>query len=54
MMTESIAPIQKETVGLRNEVLLLAETMKHSFQKLDFMGNRETLIKAYEKQLSLS
>ena len=31
MMTESIAPIQKETEGIRSEIRLLAETMKHGF-----------------------
>jgi hypothetical protein len=40
MTTESIAPIQKENDGIRNEIRILAETMKHGFemmdQKLDF------------------
>ena len=40
MMTESIVPIQKENEGIRNEIRILAETMKHGFemmdQKLDF------------------
>ena len=31
MMTESIAPIQKENDGIRSEIRLLAETMKHGF-----------------------
>ncbi len=31
MMTESIVPIQKETDGIRSEIRLLAETMKHGF-----------------------
>jgi hypothetical protein len=69
MMTESILPIQKETEGIRNEIRLLAETMKHGFekmdQKLDFTRNNleiqiastrenlETQIKANDKQLSL-
>jgi hypothetical protein len=35
MMTESIAPIQKETDGIRSEIRLLAETMKHGFEKMD-------------------
>ena len=35
MMTESILPIQKETEGIRNEIRLLAETMKHGFEKMD-------------------
>ena len=40
MMTESIVPIQKENEGIRSEIRILAETMKHGFemmdQKLDF------------------
>jgi len=35
MMTESIAPIQKENDGIRSEIRLLAETMKHGFEKMD-------------------
>ena len=35
MMTESIIPIQKETDGIRTEIRLLAETMKHGFEKMD-------------------
>ena len=35
LMTESIAPIQRETDGIRNEVRILAETMKNGFEKLD-------------------
>ena len=31
MRTESIAPIQKETEGIRSEIRMLAETMKHGF-----------------------
>ena len=31
MMTESILPIQKENDGIRSEIRLLAETMKHGF-----------------------
>ena len=31
MMTESIVPIQKETEGIRSEIRMLAETMKHGF-----------------------
>ena len=31
MITESIAPIQKENDGIRSEIRLLAETMKHGF-----------------------
>jgi hypothetical protein len=31
MMTESILPIQKENEGIRSEIRLLAETMKHGF-----------------------
>ena len=69
MMTESIVPIQKENEGIRNEIRILAETMKHGFemmdqkweerfqridQKLDFTReNLETQIKANDKQLSL-
>ncbi len=69
MMTESIVPMQKENEGIRSEVRLLAETMKHGFekmdQKLDFTRknlemqisstreNLETQIKANDKQLSL-
>ena len=69
MITESIAPILKENDGIRSEVRLLAETMKHGFekmdQKLDFTRNNleiqiastrenlETQIKANDKQLSL-
>jgi len=69
MMTESIVPIQKENEGIRSEIRLLAETMKHGFdkmdQKLDFTRknlemqisstreNLETQIKANDKQLSL-
>jgi hypothetical protein len=69
MMTESIIPIQKENDGIRSEIRLLAETMKHGFekmdQKLDFTRknlemqitstreNLETQIKANDKQLSL-
>ena len=33
MMTESIVPIQKETEGIRSEIRMLAETMKHGFEK---------------------
>jgi hypothetical protein len=69
MMTESIVPIQKENEGIRSEIRLLAETMKHGFekmdQKIDFTRknlemqiassreNLETQIKANDKQLSL-
>jgi exonuclease VII large subunit len=35
MITESIAPILKENDGIRSEVRLLAETMKHGFEKMD-------------------
>ena len=35
MMTESIVPIQKENEGIRSEIRLLAETMKHGFEKMD-------------------
>ena len=35
MMTESIVPIQKENDGIRSEIRLLAETMKHGFEKMD-------------------
>jgi hypothetical protein len=31
MMTESIVPIQRDTDGIRSEIRLLAETMKHGF-----------------------
>ena len=31
MRTESIVPIQKETEGIRSEIRILAETMKHGF-----------------------
>jgi hypothetical protein len=35
MITESIALIQKENDGIRSEIRLLAETMKHGFEKMD-------------------
>jgi hypothetical protein len=35
MMTESIVPIQKENEGIRNEIQILAETMKHGFEMMD-------------------
>jgi hypothetical protein len=35
IMTESILPIQKENDGIRSEIRLLAETMKHGFEKMD-------------------
>ena len=35
MMTESIVPIQKENDGIRSEIRLLAETMKHGFEMMD-------------------
>ena len=35
MTTESIVPIQKENEGIRSEIRLLAETMKHGFEKMD-------------------
>ena len=35
MMTESIVPIQKENEGIRSEIRLLAETMKHGFEMMD-------------------
>ncbi len=35
MITESIAPIQKENEGIRSEIRLLTETMKHGFEKMD-------------------
>jgi hypothetical protein len=69
MMTESIVPIQKENEGIRSEIRLLAETMKHGFEKMDqkleftrknlelqiasTRENLETQIKANDKQLSL-
>jgi len=68
-MTESITPIQKENDGIRSEIRLLAETMKHGFEKMDqkleftrknlelqiasTRENLETQIKANDKQLSL-
>jgi len=68
-MIETIAPLQKETDGIRNEVRFLAETMKQGFersdQKLDFTRkhlelqiastreNLETQIKANDKQFAL-
>jgi len=33
MRIESIVPIQKETEGIRSEIRMLAETMKHGFEK---------------------
>jgi hypothetical protein len=58
IMTETIPPLQKENDSIRSEIRLLAETMKHGFekmdQKLDFTReNLETQIKANDKQLSL-
>ena len=69
MMTESITPIQKENDGIRSEIRLLAETMKHGFEKMDqkleftrknlelqiasTRENLETQIKANDKQLNL-
>ena len=69
MITESIVPIQKENEGIRSEIRLLAETMKHGFEKMDqkleftrknlelqiasTRENLETQIKANDKQLSL-
>ena len=69
MMTESIVPIQRENEGIRSEIRILAETMKHGFemmdQKLDFTRknlemqisstreNLETQIRANDKQLNL-
>ena len=35
MMTESIVPIQKENDGIRSEIRILAETMKHGFEMMD-------------------
>ena len=35
MMTESIVPIQKENEGIRSEIRLLAETMKHGFALME-------------------
>jgi hypothetical protein len=35
MMTESIVPIQKENEGIRSEVRILAETMKHGFEMMN-------------------
>jgi hypothetical protein len=65
MMTESIVPIQKETDGIRSEIRLLAETMKHGFaimeerfqkmdQKLEFTRkNLEMEITSTRKNLEL-
>ena len=57
MMTESIVPIQKENEGIRSEIRLLAETMKHGFekmdQKLDFIGkNLEMQIASTHQQIA--
>ena len=57
-MTESIAPIQKENDGIRSEVRILAETMKHGFemmdQKLDFTRKSlEMEISSTRKSLEL-
>ena len=35
MMTESIVPIQRENEGIRSEIRILAETMKHGFEMMD-------------------
>ena len=58
MMTESIVPIQKENDGIRREIRLLAETMKHGFemmdQKLDFTRKSlEMEISSTRKNLEL-
>ena len=58
MMTESIVPIQKENDGIRSEIRLLAETMKHGFemmdQKLDFTRKSlEMEISSTRKNLEL-
>ena len=65
MMTESIMPIQKENEGIRNEIRILAETMKHGFaimeerfqkmdQKLEFTRkNLEMEITSTRKNLEL-
>ena len=34
-MIETIAPLQKETDGIRNEIRFLAETMKQGFERSD-------------------
>jgi hypothetical protein len=34
-MIETIAPLQKETDGIRNEIRFLAETMKQGFALMD-------------------
>ena len=59
MMTESIVPIQKENEGIRSEIRLLAETMKHGFeridQKLDFTRkNLEMQIASTHHQIASS
>ena len=35
IMNQFITPIQKETDGIRSEIRMLAETMKHGFEKMD-------------------
>jgi prophage antirepressor-like protein len=35
IMKQFITPIQKETDGIRSEIRMLAETMKHGFEKMD-------------------
>jgi hypothetical protein len=35
LMSQFITPIQKETDGLRSEIRILAETMKHGFALID-------------------
>ena len=35
LMIETIAPLQKETDGIRNEIRFLAETMKQGFERSD-------------------
>jgi len=35
IMNQYITPIQKETDGIRSEIRMLAETMKHGFEKMD-------------------
>ena len=56
LMIETIAPLQRETDGIRNEIRFLAETMKQGFeksdQKLDFTRKHlELQMKGLELQM---
>ena len=58
LMIETIAPLKRETDGIRSEIRFLAETMKHGFemmdQKLDFTRKSlEMEISSTRKNLEL-